>query len=63
MTTVSMSSAWRQDFSTSWIRVCTIIHCTSSHLALSKLVVVGHLSQLTQRGVLPFNQLVQLLGL
>lgn len=34
-----------------------------SHLALSELVAVGHLSQLAQRGVLPLNQLVQLLGL
>lgn len=35
----------------------------TSHLALGELVAVGHFCQLTQRGVLPINQLVQLLGL
>lgn len=37
--------------------------CTTSHLALRKLVAVGQFSQLTQRGVLPINQLIQLLDL
>lgn len=63
MTTVRTSSAWETRFLT--ILDLGLHHYTFplSHLALSKLVAVGHLSQLAQCGVLPFNQLVQLLGL
>lgn len=37
--------------------------CIRSHLSLSELVTMSHFPKLTQSGVLPFDQLVQLLGL